>query len=1009
MPADARDRDWRAALAALTGHPDAGAESADGRPAESAESAESAEASPAVEPTALGLRFQLRRRVPPRPGEWTGSGDEPARRGASVDRLAVRPVAAGAKGGWVQAGLNWQNIAYQGASQGYDPAQARWFGQFAMLKGGNPGVYAAHGSEWITLDAYESPLLWPLLAEAERCGIALVGSDATPEVRLHARAEPVLDATDDLDGFRLVPRLLLDGAPRTLRDARPVGRHGLYRFDFDAGLIELGPVPGGLAPGARTLLDGSDDPVRVPSPDLPGFLRTEYPRLARTVPVVSLDGTFEPPPPGPAVLVLAVRFAPGDRADLDWRWEHPDGRVEPFVDGAVATGGQDEADALDVVERAREQLDGIPMASVVLRGADASWLAARALPRLARIDRVRVDATGTAPTGDEAEGEAVLRLRSVESRDPDWFELGFMLTVGGRSVPFMPVFRALATGAKRLRLPDRSYLDLRRPEFDPLRTLIEEGADLAEWETGVRIPRSQAVLWAEFEDHADGEPGAVEWRRLVAGLEGAVEPLPPPAGVAIPLRPYQLAGFRWLAFLHASGLGGVLADDMGLGKTAQVLALIAHAVAAAPDTRPFLVVAPTSVASNWAAEAARFTPGLRVASVTATERRRRKPIADAAAGADLVVTTYPVLRLEAEAFARLDWAGLVLDEAQFVKNAATRVHDAARGIRAPFRVAVTGTPIENDLSELWAILRIVAPGLFPSRRAFDERYRRPIEQDRDAERRDRLRRRIRPLLLRRTKEQVAPELPEKQEQVLSVELAPAHRRLYDATLQRERQKLLGLMADLDRQRFTVYRSLTLLRMLALDAALIDPAHEGIPSAKLDALFEQLDDVLAEGHSALVFSQFTSFLARAASRLEAAGVPFAYLDGSTPAKRRDAEAARFRAGGASVFLISLKAGGFGLNLAEADYVFLLDPWWNPASEAQAVDRAHRIGQTRRVNVYRLVAAGTIEEKVMALKERKGALVAGVLDGIGDEIGDEIGDGVVDGGGLTAADLRELLDG
>ena len=409
-------------------------------------------------------------------------------------------------------------------------------------------------------------------------------------------------------------------------------------------------------------------------------------------------------------------------------------------------------------------------------------------------------------------------------------------------------------------------------------------------------------------------------------------------------------------------------------------------------------------------EAERFTPGLRVATVTATEAKRRGRIADAAASADLVVTTYAVLRLEAAAFAAVEWGGLVLDEAQFVKNAATKVHEAARGIRAPFRLAVTGTPIENNLGELWAILQLVAPGLFPSRRAFDERYRRPIEQDGNAERRERLRRRIRPLILRRTKELVAPELPPKQEQVLAVELAPKHRRLYDTVLQRERQKLLGLLDDLDRQRFIVYRSLTLLRMLALDASLIDEErYAGYPSAKLDALFEQLDDVLAEGHRALVFSQFTSFLGRARSRLDAAGVPYAYLDGSTPARRRDAEIARFRSGEASVFLISLKAGGFGLNLTEADYVFLLDPWWNPASEAQAVDRAHRIGQAKQVMVYRLVASDTIEEKVMALKARKGELVASILDaglegeaGVGAAVG---GDGCRGHGGWPdAASLR-----
>jgi SNF2 family DNA or RNA helicase len=331
----------------------------------------------------------------------------------------------------------------------------------------------------------------------------------------------------------------------------------------------------------------------------------------------------------------------------------------------------------------------------------------------------------------------------------------------------------------------------------------------------------------------------------------------------------------------------------------------------------------------------------------------------------------------------------------------------------PVKLAVTGTPLENSLTELRALFAIVAPGLFASQRRFAEEYVRPIEGVRTGiaagvgageapvvtaglreDRLARLRRRIRPFLLRRTKEIVAAELPAKQEQVLRVELAPEHRDLYDLWLQRERRKLFDLLPDLDRNRFIVFRSITLLRMLALDAALLGEEHAGPPSSKLDALMEQLDDVLAEGHKALVFSQFTSYLGLVRARLAAAGVRVAYLDGST--HDRDAAIADFKQGDAQVFLISLKAGGFGLNLTEADYVFLLDPWWNPASEEQAIDRTHRIGQDKPVMVYRLVAADTIEEKVMALKERKARLFDAVVD-----------DGDLFGSALTADDVRELL--
>lgn len=930
----------------------------------------------------------------------------------------------GARGAWIKSGLTWQNIAYQGEAGGFDPAQARWFAQFALLKGSSPSVYTTYGSEWVTLDEFESPLLWALFAEAGRLGVALVGSDATPDVVVHGSAAIALDAHEgdgegDGDGaLTLAPELAFDDVPGTLANARGIGTHGVYRYDFDEGRIELGGFAEPVGDAARALLENPDAPVvRVPAVDLPEFLRRHLPALARSIAVTSRDGSFTPPPPVPAELVLDLRFEPHDVLRLAWHWHHADGRVTSVgapagvdssaaVAASIAVAADDPDLDDDLLARVADVLGWVPLDTVLLRGVDAAEFCAERLPQLEALAErhpLRLEVEGERPDYRLLTEPPKVRVTTVESRKTDWFDLGVVITIDGRMVPFMPLFRALAKGQRRLMLVDKTYLMLNQPVFDPLRDLIEEAGTLAEWETGLRIHASRTSLWADFEDLADVAEPAVSWRRTVEGLEhGRVEQLAEPEGLALPLRPYQLAGFRWLAYLWANRLGGILADDMGLGKTAQALALMVHAVERGASA-PFLVVAPTSVASNWAREAARFTPGLRVASVTSTQAKRRGSIADAAADADLVITTYAVLRLEAEAFGALEWGGLVLDEAQFVKNATTKVHAAARGIRAPFRLAVTGTPIENDLGELWAILQIVAPGLFPSRRSFDEQYRRPIELDRNLVRRDRLRRRIRPLMLRRTKDDVAPELPAKQEQVLEVTLAPTHRRLYDTMLQRERQKLLGLIDDLDRNRFIVYRSLTLLRMLALDATLIDDdAYAHVPSAKLDALFEQLDDVLAEGHKALVFSQFTSFLGRARSRLDAAGVPYAYLDGSTPVRRRDAEIARFRDGEASVFLISLKAGGFGLNLTEADYVFLLDPWWNPASEAQAVDRAHRIGQTKQVMVYRLVAADTIEEKVMALKARKGELVASILDEGTDAADPRAAEA------LTADDLRGLLE-
>ncbi len=362
--------------------------------------------------------------------------------------------------------------------------------------------------------------------------------------------------------------------------------------------------------------------------------------------------------------------------------------------------------------------------------------------------------------------------------------------------------------------------------------------------------------------------------------------------------------------------------------------------------------------------------------VTESQARRGSSVAELADGADVVVTSYTLFRLEAAEYVALTWGGLVLDEAQTVKNHTGKTYQAVRRLDVPFRLALSGTPMENRLMELWSLLSIVAPGLYPWPQRFTEAVANPVERLGDREVLARFRRRIRPFLLRRTKELVASDLPAKQEQVLEVQLTPRHRTIYETHLQRERQTVLGLVDDFDKHRMAIFRSLTRLRQLSLDAGLVDPAYDGVGSAKVDVLVDHLLELAAEGHRALVFSQFTSFLTRVRARLDREGITSSYLDGATRHRPQVVEA--FRTGDDPVFLISLKAGGVGLTLTEADYVFVMDPWWNPAVEAQAVDRTHRIGQTRPVNVYRLVAAQTIEEKVMELKARKAALFAQVVD-------------------------------
>jgi SNF2 family DNA or RNA helicase len=433
---------------------------------------------------------------------------------------------------------------------------------------------------------------------------------------------------------------------------------------------------------------------------------------------------------------------------------------------------------------------------------------------------------------------------------------------------------------------------------------------------------------------------------------------------------------------------------MGLGKTLQALALICHTKENGKTDLPYLVVAPTSVVENWASECRTFVPDLRALVINETERRRGVPLAEIARSADMVITSYALFRLEYEDYESVEWAGIFIDEAQFAKNRQSKTYQQLRRFPVPFKVAITGTPMENNLMELWSLLSITAPGLFTNPDRFEEHYRVPIEKHADSERLAQLRRRVQPLMVRRTKEQVLAELPDKQEQVLELDLSPKHKRLYDTYLARERQKVLGLIGDMSRNRFEIFRSLTLLRQASLDVSLVDEQHATVPSTKLDVLMEMLEEIVADGHRVLVFSQFTRFLSAARKRIAASGIDHCYLDGRT--RKREAVFSAFRSGEAPVFLISLKAGGFGLNLTEADYCILLDPWWNPATEAQAIDRVHRIGQTRKVMVYRLVANDTIEEKVMALKAKKSALFANVLDAAG-----------LESGALTAADIRSLV--
>lgn len=965
---------------------------------------------------ALALGIELRQREAYDPSRWEARSVDPVTPRMLAQRqdelqLVARPLVRGAREAWIRADATWDAVR---RSRGrFDPAHIAWFAELHALAQAmrTTGPFVA-ASDTVVLDTIASPLLWPHLRAAAGLGIPLVAMHPQQTVRMaDAAIARVAVETARGGALRLAAAIEIDGQTVDATHVRPVGAAGIFSFEVDRDPIPLVLAAASLPEPLPALL--TDGPVVVPGEDAAEFLREAYPRLARRVPLAVAPGVPAPPPPRPT-LQVTVTYRDDEDVDYALDWVYPGGiraaYGSPMDTERDARAEAEIAGRVDAAWAERADLPVRPRAT--LRDADAAVFATRVLPALDLLDDVRVVTRGTVPAFRELRGDPALTITAVPSPDRDWFDLGIVVVIEGRTIPFGTLFTALSRGRTRIKLSDGAWFSLAHPALQRLRDLLEEAAALDEWETGPRIPRRHLALWSDFEDLADESAAAVEWRTLARSLRdvAAVPEVATPPGFRAELRPYQREGLAWLALLHAHRLGGILADDMGLGKTVQILALIAHARGAG-DHRPWLVIAPTSVLPTWAAEAARFAPNLRVVTVEATAVRRTRTIAQTAVDADIVVAPYGVVRIDDAEFAATEWAGVVLDEAQFVKNPATRIHRAVGALRTDSVFAVTGTPIENGLDDLWALLALTAPGLYPSARRFREEYVRAIEQlpsdaptelsaTASAEHRRgslaRLRSRVRPFLLRRTKDVVAADLPPKQEQTIAVPLSPAHRELYDRVLQRERQKVLGLLDDLDRQRFIVFRSITLLRMLALAPGLVDERDAHLGSAKLDVLLERLVEVASEGHRALVFSQFTSFLDQAADRLDAAGLAYAHLDGST--SRRGDVVEGFRGGDAPVFLISLKAGGFGLTLIEAEYVFLLDPWWNPAAETQAIDRTHRIGQTRSVFVYRLIAAGTIEEKVLELQQRKAALSRAVLD-----------DGEAFARALDADDIRGILGG
>ncbi|MNS12958.1 RNA polymerase-associated protein RapA [compost metagenome] len=576
----------------------------------------------------------------------------------------------------------------------------------------------------------------------------------------------------------------------------------------------------------------------------------------------------------------------------------------------------------------------------------------------------------------------------------DWLDVEGAVHISDEAVPWPALWEAIAENRRYVRLGSgrmarlpQDWLTAQRPLFEAL-GLGGKGAS----EGRARVQRYQAPLVDKLlagASRAETDPAWQAFSRKLRSF-GGIEEAPLPSGFAGELRAYQRQGLNFLSFLRDYGLHGILADDMGLGKTVQAAALLA---ANHPDEAgPSLVIAPTSVIHNWQAELGRFAPGLKTLLLHGPGRD-----VSAIDAHDVVITTYTTARLDLEAHLKRTYHTVILDEAQAIKNPKSQTAEVVRALKSRHRLCLTGTPIENNLMELWSQFSFLMPGMLGKEAEFKGRYPWAIAQG-DKRAADELKTRIAPFVLRRLKTEVAKDLPPRTDVPVWCELAPAQRRLYDTVLSASRARVMAAVAEkgVNQSQITILDALLKLRQVCCHPGLLGtPETLHLPSAKVDAFLGLVDELVANGHRALVFSQFTSMLAILREQLDEKGVAYEYLDGAT--KNRQAKVDRFNTGDTPVFLISLKAGGTGLNLTGADYVIHFDPWWNPAVEDQATDRAHRIGQTRQVFNYKLLAKDTVEEKLLALQERKRALVRDVLDA--DTLGKQ----------LTREDLDFLFGG
>ena len=899
------------------------------------------------------------------------------------------PLRRGTSAAWTTKRASWLDLtATQWASvtDGLDPTHVSLMREGYRL---SRESRSWHSRTEVTLSSLgEHAYAW--LARLVRAGVELFTSPEADErvVLSHATWDADIDVRSGDDGL----------------DVRVVARNGdevitRPRIDRDASVLLL---DGGRAiariEGLGTL-DGFplDRALHIPAADVAEFRGTWLPALLKRFSMASSDGSFDAQA-RPDVSVVGTVRRDGESVVVRWWAEYLQGESRSRTPVAHCMEDEAVAEIVRSVESWGRGMDPALWSAPPRTGRLAPWRVPAFLEEV--VDTEGVDGL----VWDVAEDVRAIDVRedgfevdlNVDPAERDWFDLNVRLRLGNVTISVREALEAIAGGQDYVEVAG-TWVRLDGERIRSLATLLEEARTLVGWDgEGVRLTPMQVGVVDLFATASDHVAMSDAWRMRIAPLRDASTDagLPPLPSLATILRPYQRRGHAWLTARLSGGIGGILADDMGLGKTVQILSAVAALRAHAGESSPVLVVVPTSVVGVWIDQARTFTPGLEVRAVKETATRRGTTIREEVENADIVVTSYTLARLESEQWSQVCLGGLVIDEAQAVKNPRTATYRVLRDLDAPWKLAVSGTPIENSLSDPWSLLSLTCPGLLPPWETFQQQVRRPIENGADPAILARLSAYVAPFVLRRTKEEVAPDLPDKIVDVVRVDLGKEHRHIYDQFLARERARILDLLRDVDANRMSVLASITRLRQLALDPALVEESYAHVGSAKIEYLADRLDEIVPLGHQALVFSQFTSFLERIRHMLERRGISVVQLDGSTRGRAEVIE--KFRSGQAQVFLISLKAGGSGLTLTEADYVYVMDPWWNPAAEEQAIDRAHRIGQTKKVNVYRMVATDTIEAKVVELQDRKRQLISSVMNGTGT------------GARLSEADLRGLLD-